>query len=83
MNQWCQSLEARFRDSLDKSFKDPKNRRDPADYVDTIVLNSKNAGGASAEAAQVLLAYEDLDGEVGRDLPRPTDMSTVIGLLGE
>lgn len=58
---WCDTLEERFRDSPSKSLsmleairyttKDARNRRDPADYVSTIVLNSKNAGIAPTEAA--------------------------------
>ena len=47
------------------------------------MLNSKNAGIASTKAAQVLLAYKHLDGELRRDLPRPTSSSIVIDLLDE
>lgn len=89
VNQWCRSLEARFRESLALlesvryTVKDAKNRRDPADYINTIVLNSKDAAIAATEAAKVLLAYEHMDGELRRHLPRPTDSSTVSSLLSE
>ncbi len=93
VKEWCDALEARFRDSPGKSLtllesvrytvKDARNKRDPADYVSSIVLNSKNAGIATTEAAQVLLAYEHIDGELRRDLPRPTEASTVSSLLEE
>lgn len=93
VNQWCRSLEARFRDSPGKSLallesvrytvRDAKNRRDPADYVNTIVLNSKNAGFASTEYAQVRLAYEHMDRELRQNLPRPSEQSTISNLLTE
>ena len=90
---WCEALEGRFRDSPGKSLallenirytvRDARNRKDPADYVSSIVLNGKNAGIASTESAQVLLAYEHIDGQLRRDLPRPTDGSTIASLLEE
>ena len=93
VNLWCEALEARFRDSPGRSLslleairytvRDARNRKDPADYVSSIVLNGKNAGIASTEQAQVLLAYEHIDGQLRRDLPRPTDSSTVANLLEE
>lgn len=49
----------------------------------TLVLHAKNAGIATTEAAQVLLAYEHMDGELRRDLPRPQDNSTIPGMLEE
>lgn len=91
--EWYNTLEARFKDSPGKSLtlleairytvKDARNRRDPADYVSSIVLNSKNAGIADTKAAQVLLAYEHLDGELRQNLPRPTATSTNSDLLDE
>lgn len=93
VTQWCNALETRFRDSPGKSLAlleavrytvaDARNRRDPADYLATIVLNSKNAGTATTEAAQVLLAYEHMDGNLRRDLPRPTITSTVASSMEE
>lgn len=93
VKEWCDALEARFRDSPGKSLtllesvrytvRDARNKKDPADYVSSIVLNSKNAGIATTDAAQVLLAYEHIDGELRRDLPRPTEASTVSSLLEE
>lgn len=93
IKEWCDALEARFRDSPGKSLtllelirytvRDVRSRKDPADYVSSIVLNSKNAGIAATEASQVLLAYEHIDGELRRDLSIPTEVSTVAGLLEE
>ena len=93
VKEWCDALESRFRDSPSKSLaaleavrytmKDARARHDPAEYVSTIVLNAKNAGIAATEAAQVLLAYEHMDGELRRDLPRPKDNSTIADLLEE
>ena len=93
VNLWCEALEARFRDSPGRSLslleairytvRDARNRKDPADYVSSIVLNGKNAGIAATEQAQVLLAYEHIDGQLRRDLPRPTDTSTIASLLEE
>ena len=93
VKEWCNTLEARFRDSLSKSLaaleairytvRDARLRRDPLDYVSTLVLHAKNAGIAATEAAQVLLVYKHIDGELRRDLPRPQDNSTISGLLEE
>ena len=70
VREWCDALEARFRDSSGKSLatleairysvKDARARRDPAEYVSTTVLHAKNFGIATTEAAQVLLAYGTL-----------------------
>ena len=93
IKHWCDALEARFRDSPGKSLtlleniryeiRDVRNRKDPAEYVSAIVLNAKNAGIAIDEAAQVLLAYEHMDGHLRRDLPRRPSTSTVSGVIEE
>lgn len=53
------------------------------DFISSIVLNSKNAGIATTDATQVLLAYEHIDGELRRDPPRPTPASTIAALMEE
>lgn len=93
VTEWCNALQARFRDSRGKSLsllenirytvKDARNRRDPADYISSITFNAKNAGIATTEQAQVLLAYKHLDGELRRDLPRPTAWLNIPDLLEE
>ena len=93
VKEWCNALEARFRDSPSKSLvaleairytvRDARSRRDPLDYVSTLVLHAKNAGIAPTEAAQVMLAYEHIDGQLRLHLPRPQDNSTIAGLLEE
>ena len=90
---WCNALEARFRESPSRSLsmlenirytiKDARNRRDPADYVASIVLNGKNSRIATTEESQVMLAYEHMEGELRRDLSLPKASSTVAGLLTE
>ena len=90
---WCASLEERFRDAPGKSLAtletvrytvaDARMRHDPADYMSTIVLNGKNSGIATSEASQVLLAYEHIDGQLRRDLTRPTPTSTVASMIQE
>ena len=93
VKEWCNALESRFRDSPSKSLtalenirytvKDTRSRRDPLDYVSTLVLHAKNAGIAANEAVQVRLAYKHMDGELRLHLPRPQDNSTISGLLEE
>ena len=93
VKEWCDALESRFRDSPSKSLtaleairytvRDVRARRDPSDYVSTLVLHAKNAGIAAIEAAQVLLAYEHMDGILRQNLPRPQDNSTIPALLEE
>ena len=61
INVWCLSLEERFRNSPGKllaaleivryTVKDARIRVDPSEYISTIVLNSKNSGVATSEAA--------------------------------
>ena len=51
--------------------------------MSTLVLHAKNAGIATTEAAQVLLAYEHMDNGLRRDLPRPQDNSTIPDMLEE
>ena len=60
LKEWCDALEARFRDSPGKSLsiveairytvRDVRARKDPADYVASILTHSKNAGLATTEA---------------------------------
>ena len=90
---WCNVLEVRFRESPSRSLlmlenirytiKDIYNRRDPADYVASIILNGKNSRIATTEEAQVILVYEYIEGELCRDLSLPKVSSTVVGLLTE
>ena len=93
LKEWCDALEARFRDSPGKSLsiveairytvRDVRARKDPADYVASILTHSKNAGLATSEAGQVLLAYEHMDGELRRDMPMPSDSSTVANFISD
>ena len=70
-------------ESVRYTVKDAQSKKDPADYVASIVLNGKNAGIATNDAAQVLLAYEHIDRELRRDLPRPKSSLTIANLLEE
>lgn len=53
----------------------------PTDYIQSIVLHGKNAGIATTDHAQVLLAYEHFNGELRLHLPVPTEQSTVASLI--
>ena len=69
-SEWCDALESRSRDSPRKSLtllesirytvQDVRDKRDPAEYVFSTVLNGKNAAIATTDAAQALLAYENI-----------------------
>ena len=93
MQEWCDALETRFRNSPGRSLsiveairytvKDVRTKKDPADYVTSILIHSKNAGLAPDEAAQVLLAYKYMDGKLRRDLSRPLDSSTVADFISD
>ena len=61
--------------------KNIKNRKNPAEYILIIVLNTKDAGIAIDERAQILLIYEHMNGHLRRDLPRPLSLSTLSGLI--
>ena len=58
-------------------------RKDPADYVASIIIHSKNADLATTEAGQVLLAYEHMDGELRRDIPMPSDAAMVASFISD
>ena len=91
IEEWCRALETRFRDPPGKALaalestrftvQDVRRGRDPIDYIQDIVTNSRNAGLATSEYARVLCAYEHMDGELRRDLPIPTEGSTVSELI--
>ncbi|KAL9576499.1 MAG: hypothetical protein Q9203_007735 [Teloschistes exilis] len=71
VERWCKYLEQCFKDSPGRSLaileevrytvNDARNRKDPADYIATIVVNGKNSGIAEKDHAQVLLAYNHMD----------------------
>lgn len=93
IDEWCSLLERRFRDPPGKSLavlererytiQDVRRQRDPTDYVQSIVLLGRNAGTATTDMTQVLMAYEHMDGQLRRDLPRPNEQSTIEGLIEE
>ena len=93
VKEWCDALESRFRDSPDKSLsiveairytiRDIRARKNPADYVASILTHSKNAGLATTESRQVLLAYEHMDGELRRDMPISSESSTVASFIAD
>ena len=90
---WCSCLEDRFRDSPGKSLaaleavrytvKDTRMRKDPAEYMSSIVLNGKNSRTAMTEEAQVRLAFEHMDGELRIHLTKPSNTSTVAAMIKE
>ena len=63
--------------------KDARSRRDPLNYVTTLVLYIKNAEIAITEVAQVRLVYKYIDGELRLYLPRPQNNSIIADLLEE
>ena len=65
------------------TIKDVRVRKNLADYVNSILIYSKNVGLALTETKQVLLAYEHMNAELRRDLPRPLETSTIPSLINE
>lgn len=47
------------------------------------MLLGKNAGTATTDEAQVLMAYEHMEGQLRRDLSRPNEHTTVESLIEE
>ena len=88
---WCTELETRFRESpgaalsrlerLKYSVYDARNRRDPEDFVQSIVVNSLSAGMATTEAAQILTAYQHLAAELRITIPVPTATTTLTDFI--
>ena len=65
------------------TIQDVRRRRDPADYVQSIVLLGQNTGIAITDATQVRIAYEHMEGQLCRDLSRPNKYTTVESLIEE
>ena len=61
--------------------EDARKNREPASYVQSIVVNGRNAGIATTDYAQVLLAYEHLDSELRLTLTEPTPQTTVAKFI--
>ena len=60
---------------------DARKNRKPASYVQSIVVNGRNAGIAPTDHAQVLLAYEHLDSKLRLTLTEPTPYTTVAQFI--
>jgi len=91
VEEWCKALKARFRDLpsqaltmlefLQFTVYDARCRRDPVNYVQSIVLHRKNSSIATLNRAQVLLAYKHFDDKLQLHLPASTKQSTVVSLI--
>ena len=89
---WCAELEARFREApgialaklerLAYTIADVRARKDPEDYIQQVVINGRNAGTATTEAAQVMMAFNHMDVRLRTLLPqRPSTSSTIADFL--
>lgn len=86
-------MEQRFRDPPDRSLaalkaerytiQDVRRRRDPTDYVQSVVVLGQNAGIAITEATQVMMAYEHMDPQLRRHLLLPNEHSTIEDFIKE
>ena len=75
---WCKALESRFREVFGVSFsrleslrytvRDARNRHDPENFVQKMIVNERNSGLVMTDVQQVLLIYEHFDAEFRRDL---------------
>ncbi len=91
VKEWCKALEARFKESPSRALallegirytvQDARRRRDPVDYVQSIILHGQNSTMATTDYQQVMLVYEHMDAELRRDLPHPNPQSTIAGLI--
>ena len=91
INAWCEALEARFREapgisltkleSLRYTTRDARNRRDPEDYCQEIMVHGRNAGTATTDHAQVLMAYQHMDGALRMSLPLVNEQTTMASFI--
>ena len=58
-------------------------RKNLANYVNSILIHSKNTDLASIKTKQVLLTYEHINVELRRDLSRPLETSIISSLINE
>ena len=89
---WCKELENRFREApgialaklerLTYTVADVRARKDPEDYIQQVIINGRNAGTATTEAAQVMMAYNHMDVHLRTMLRgRPSDTSNISDFL--
>lgn len=89
ISNWVTALTARFKQSeqaaLDAlltqryTLADVRNERSPASYVQAVVRYGRNAGLATSN--QLSIAWNKLDAELQRDVPRPTIHTTVAAFI--
>ena len=87
VQSWCDALETRFRESpgvslarletIKYTIRDVRARKDPEEYIQKIITNGRNSGLATTEYAQVLMAYQHMDGVLRMTLPPVTDSTTM------
>ena len=88
---WCEALETRFRESPGVSLarletirytvRDVRARKDPEGCIQRIISNGKNAGLATTEYAQVMMAYQHMDGALRMTLPPVTSNTTMPAFI--
>ncbi|KAI0997352.1 hypothetical protein K3495_g10831 [Podosphaera aphanis] len=91
VENWCNMLEKRFRNPPGKALAALEVMRyttnnvregiDPMKYISDLILLGRDSGIATSESAQLILAYEHLDGELRRDIQRPTEFTTIASFI--
>ena len=59
------------------TINDVRKGKDPVKYVSEVILHTRDAGIRFTEAAQLTIAFEYIRGALRRDIPRPTQNTTI------
>jgi hypothetical protein len=86
IREWCDALEARFKQAPGQSLRqleaaqytisDAYDRKDPLDFVQTVVVHGINSGIAKTEQQQAQLAYNHIDVWLRVTLAKPKGSTT-------
>ena len=63
------------------SIKDAADGKDPEEFVQLIMINSKNTGTTIIESSQILIIYKHIDAELQQDLLIPATTLIISKLL--
>ena len=87
IKEWCDALEARFRQPPGQSLRqleavhytlsDVYDRKDPLDFVQKVVVHGINSGIAKTEQQQAQLAYNHIDVRLRMTLAEPKGSTTL------
>jgi hypothetical protein len=91
LEQWEAQLYRRFREARADGVKkminqtyttqDARNRREPTEFLQTLLKHARS-GGIDTVRHQLDIAWSNLDPELQRDIPEPTEATSITEFQG-